>query len=382
MAQPSDELSVGTDEARTCASRDTRLVFVVHGRDLRLRDAMFEFLSALDLRPQEWSELVSEAGGSPHIGDVLQTGFSQAQAFLVLMTPDDEARAREPFRQPTDPMDLTPQARPNVIFEAGMALAIDRNRAILVQIGALRPFSDVSGRYVMMMDDSPEKRNELAQRLQAAGCPVNMKGSRWLKSGTFSMPDATKILAVSAPAMPGRPENREVLQELIFDYPEAPTQRGWGLIECDAANQPDFRRILDGYYGDVMEILPRQHYGMDYQVDGYGRMGKQLEFVADFTSSAVLYACVAVHSADESKKREVWLAFVPGPGPARPHEDGVVEWTVFVAPYTNRGDWQTYVVDLAEATERTFGQRGWVYAGLRRFRLRGSLRIARITILA
>lgn len=47
-------------------------VFVVHGRDERLRAGLFTFLRALNLEPMEWNTLTSlTAEGSPYIGDVL-----------------------------------------------------------------------------------------------------------------------------------------------------------------------------------------------------------------------------------------------------------------------------------------------------------------------
>jgi len=58
---------------------------------------------------------------SPYVGDVLKAAFDRAQAVLVLMTPDEEARLRQRFQGPGDAShdtDLTPQARPNVLFEA------------------------------------------------------------------------------------------------------------------------------------------------------------------------------------------------------------------------------------------------------------------------
>ena len=75
---------------------NARIVFVVHGRNPVARDALFEFLRAIDLHPLEWSEAVRATGGaSPYIAEILDTAFSRAQAVVVLLTPDDDARLRQ-----------------------------------------------------------------------------------------------------------------------------------------------------------------------------------------------------------------------------------------------------------------------------------------------
>ena len=59
----------------------------------------------------------------------MKIGFSKAQAFLVLLTGDDEVRLIEDLRILTDPpyeRKLTPQARPNVLYEAGYSHALPR----------------------------------------------------------------------------------------------------------------------------------------------------------------------------------------------------------------------------------------------------------------
>jgi hypothetical protein len=169
---------------------NNRKVFVVHGRNTAARNALFTFLRALGLHPLEWSEVVKETGkGSPYIGEVLETGFLIAQAVVVLLTPDDEAQLREPYRRPDDPayeLALTPQARPNVIFEAGMALGLFKDRTILIELGQLRPISATVGRHVTRMDDSPENRQNFAERLETAGCAVNRTGTDWYSAGDFA----------------------------------------------------------------------------------------------------------------------------------------------------------------------------------------------------
>ena len=170
---------------------NAREVFVVHGRNNRARDALFQFLSAIGLFPLEWAEAVSSTGRtSPYIGDILDAAFSRAHAIVVLFTPDDEARLKEEFQNESDPpheTELTGQARQNVLFEAGMALGQSEDRTILVELGRLRPFSDIAGRHVIRLDDSTQRRQELAQRLSIAGCPVRLEGTYWHSAGEFEL---------------------------------------------------------------------------------------------------------------------------------------------------------------------------------------------------
>lgn len=173
------------------AAQDRRKVFVVHGRNDDLTNAMFDFLRSLDLNPMEWEDAVSSTGeGTPYIGRILDTAFNEAQAVVVLMTPDDEARLRYLFVRPKDKEyehQLTPQARPNVLFEAGLAMGRDPKRTILVEVGSLRPFSDIGGRHTVRLDNSPERRRGLATRLITAGCAVNDKREDWLTKGDFEL---------------------------------------------------------------------------------------------------------------------------------------------------------------------------------------------------
>lgn len=168
---------------------DIREIFVVHGRDIGARDALFQFLRAIDLHPSEWSEAVRGTGkASPYIGEILDAAFSRAHAVVVLLTPDDEARLRDEFQVEGDPpheTELSGQARPNVLFEAGMAMSRAEDRTVLIEIGRLRPFSVVGGRHVIRLDNSSQRRQELALRLQTAGCPVNLSGTDWHTAGDF-----------------------------------------------------------------------------------------------------------------------------------------------------------------------------------------------------
>jgi predicted nucleotide-binding protein len=188
------------------APMSSRDVFVIHGRDERLRKGMFDFLRSLDLNPMEWPRIVELSGeGSPYVGKSLDAALSHAQAVVVLLTPDDLAMLRPELHGTSEPdyeTKLTPQARPNVLFESGMALARQPKRTIMVEIGRTRPFSDVVGRHTLRMDNSSKKRNELAARLKSAGCPVNMSGTDWQTNGDLSPDDPhaqTEISPTSEP---------------------------------------------------------------------------------------------------------------------------------------------------------------------------------------
>ena len=69
--------------------------------------------------------------------------------------------------------------------DLGMAMARNQDRTVLVELGDLRPFSDIDGIHAIRLNNTTERRQELAQRLQIAGCPVSLQGTDWHKAGDF-----------------------------------------------------------------------------------------------------------------------------------------------------------------------------------------------------
>lgn len=166
-------------------------VFVVHGRDEAARNGMFQLLRALGLQPIEWNQAIKMTGEpTPYVGTILETAFREAAALVVLLTPDDEARLRKKYRKPRDPGNerrLTGQARPNVLFEAGMAFGRNPQNTVLVQVGVVKEFSDVAGRHILRLANDPTSRQAFATRLANAGCNVDTSGSEWLTAGNFAV---------------------------------------------------------------------------------------------------------------------------------------------------------------------------------------------------
>lgn len=153
---------------------DPRSVFVVHGRNLKARDAFVNFLRSADLKPLTWEEAKAKAAKVhgdpiPFIGQILAAGLADACAVIVLFTGDDLARLKSVYAKE----ERMPQARPNVIFEAGLALGRYPERTILVQIGEVRGLSDIAGRSVIRLDGKAERLRELLRQLKDVGCAVS-----------------------------------------------------------------------------------------------------------------------------------------------------------------------------------------------------------------
>jgi predicted nucleotide-binding protein len=167
-----------------------KTVFVVHGRDEKLREAMFDFLRALKLEPLEWDEAIRRArrGANPYVGDVIDRVMEQAQAVLVLFSPDDLVQLQEQFvgadERNTEGKQQG-QARPNVIFEAGLAMGRHQEKTVFVQVGKVKPFSDIGGRHMLRFNGSPGSRNDLVSRLEMLHCDLDRGGRDWLRVGTF-----------------------------------------------------------------------------------------------------------------------------------------------------------------------------------------------------
>jgi len=174
-----------------------RRVFLVHGRDLKAKSAVADLLRAFDLQVISWDEAAAQTGmGTPYTGDVVIAGMRDADAVVVLFTPDDLGCTSPKFVQPGDAgeeRDPMPQARLNVVFEAGMAMALNREATVLLEVGRVRPMSDTAGLNVVRLTSAtiPE-RLQLGNRLKTAGLAVDVTGdTAWATAGDFTTLTAT-----------------------------------------------------------------------------------------------------------------------------------------------------------------------------------------------
>jgi hypothetical protein len=231
-----------TDRTAPITATNPREIAVVHGRDMEVTSAVFEFLRALDLRPREWEELLSRvSAATPYTGHLIEKLFEDVQAVVVIFTPDDEARLH-PDLQCAEDLDyetrFMSQPRPNVLFEAGMAFGLYAHRTILVEVGGLRPISDLVGRHTVRLGTENAIKS-FVNRLQAAGCAINTDGTDWLRNSRF-----TELAALSR-----RPVARlEVLDQPPRLFPTNIWLNPW---------------VIDSHEDDLRLILVQQRFAVD-----------------------------------------------------------------------------------------------------------------------
>ncbi|HZO71033.1 MAG TPA: TIR domain-containing protein [Ktedonobacteraceae bacterium] len=150
-------------------TNNPRKVFIVHGRNVVLRDHMIAFLRVLGLSPISWGAAARLTGtGAPYIGEALDTAFHEAQVVIVLLTGDDEVKLESENLD----NDILYQPRPNVLFEAGMAFTRFPSRTILVEFENVRPCSVLEGRYRIRLSNDLSVRKSLIRTLENLECKV------------------------------------------------------------------------------------------------------------------------------------------------------------------------------------------------------------------
>lgn len=229
------------------AAVNPRDVAVVHGRDKEVNSAVFDFLRSLDLRPREWEEMLGQmSSATPYTGHIVDQLFKNVQAVIVIFSPDDEARLHPELRLEDEPDYETRffcQARPNVLFESGMSFGLYPHRTILVEVGGLRPISDLVGRHTVRLG-TKNAITSFTNRLQAAGCSINTGGADWLDGSRFA----------NLGALRRRPDARvEVLDQPPRLFPTniwlnpwhfGPEEEIRSIAEQEKQQNPVFHRML------------------------------------------------------------------------------------------------------------------------------------------
>lgn len=179
-------------------SSPERSVFVIHGRDSALTTSVYQVIRSLGLTVLEWNDAVKKASKNdpnPVVSDIVHKVMEDAGALVVLFSPDDEVKLKDHFcgkEEKHSEGKLRGQARPNVLFESGLALGLHPRKTLLVQVGDIKPFSDVGGKHIIRLRDSIQSRNEFANKLEGILGAVNKTGNDWQKVGRLESTPAPK----------------------------------------------------------------------------------------------------------------------------------------------------------------------------------------------
>jgi|GEM_PF-3961398 len=170
-------------------------VFIIHGRNGALLDELRQWFDSLGLHAKGFEDLRVELGGSPTIMQVIEKGMTEARAIVALITPDEVAYLRPEFHRDRDmPVDRERwQARPNVIFEAGMAFAMaGTKRTLLLVAGNAELFTDVSGIHYLSVPHDAASRDRLKTALRNMGCEIR-DDSQHHNRGNFAVGGLDKM---------------------------------------------------------------------------------------------------------------------------------------------------------------------------------------------
>jgi predicted nucleotide-binding protein len=173
---PSEPLVKESTKVKVLVPRqDSKRIFIIHGRNHKAVSELKKFLNALGLRDWTFEQVSFELGPNPVISDIVRRGVSGAQAVIALFTPDEYV-SLEPalrFSSDEDKEIRRWQPRPNVIYEAGLAMGMNKEGTLFVTVGKVDLPSDLDGIHRIRLTNSNESRHLLRRRLEAAGCEID-----------------------------------------------------------------------------------------------------------------------------------------------------------------------------------------------------------------
>lgn len=168
---------------------DPKKVFLIHGRNVEAQKQMRMFLRSLGLIARPFEDIRATLPGSATITDVINKGMNDAQGVIALFTPDEFASLRPEFRKSHDPEKEKQrwQARPNVIFEAGLASGRDPDRVVWVLLGDVELFSDVAGVHILRPRNEVKGDRTTLRNLLGGGmkCDIDQESTEWHDAGDF-----------------------------------------------------------------------------------------------------------------------------------------------------------------------------------------------------
>lgn len=140
-------------------------IFVVHGRDEGVKEAVARYLSKLNLHPIILHEQANQ-------GKTVIEKFeahADVEYAVVLFTPDDVGYPAD------EPSASKPRARQNVVLELGFFLGVlSRERVCVLYKGNMEMPSDYTGVLYVPLDDEGAWRLTLAREIKNVGIDIDL----------------------------------------------------------------------------------------------------------------------------------------------------------------------------------------------------------------
>lgn len=145
-------------------------VFVVHGHDGEMKQALARFITHLGFIPIVLEE-------QPDLSQTIIEKFekhSKSPGYaVVLFSPDDEGRSKN-LNLDGSLSDLKSRPRQNVVLELGFFIGkLGRDRVCVVRRGEMEQPSDFSGVLYTPFDDEGGWKQKLARNMKSVGYQVN-----------------------------------------------------------------------------------------------------------------------------------------------------------------------------------------------------------------
>ena len=177
-------ISRNPEQEKRSMTQDPKKVFIVHGWNDAAVKATQQFLQSVGLHSDPFETVRSKMSGTVSIPTIIRKAFEEAQAIIVLWTPDEWVDSRPSIRdaEMKDKSNGRWQPRPNVLIEAGAAILKETDRTILLGVGLQDAPSDFAGLHLFRMNNAAPQRQRLLNMLKASGCEVNPTNENYLDS--------------------------------------------------------------------------------------------------------------------------------------------------------------------------------------------------------
>jgi predicted nucleotide-binding protein len=177
--------------------KDGKKVFIIHGRDRAPLQELRHFLKGLGLQAWTFVDEFHESISNTPIVEIVARGVSKTRAVIALLTPDEFACLVPERREAAESERNIRrwQPRPNVIYEAGMAMGLNRDGTVLVTVGNVELPSDLDGILHIRLTNGIDSRRTLRKKLMQAGCEVDPNLDDWMdpaQGGDFNVTVAAR----------------------------------------------------------------------------------------------------------------------------------------------------------------------------------------------